>query len=90
MGTWFTLWVASGAITFAIDLCAWYLRLSGAHGEAVRAHACWYIALNGGMRQMAVTVLFANLLFPPVALIVCLVSIRLDWTAYKSTRTTPG
>lgn len=90
MGTWAALWVASGAMTFGIDLCAWYLRLSGAFGEPVRAYAQWYVALNGGMRQMAVTVLFVNVLVPPVALVVCLVTVRWDWIAYKRARTTPG
>lgn len=87
--TWFVLWVCSGAMTFAIDLCAWYLRLSGALGPLVYRQARAYVTLNGGMRQLAISMLFANLLFPPILLACCLVTLYLDWRTFRLTRTNP-
>lgn len=89
METWTVIWLSSGAIAFAVDLWIWYLRLSGQLGVTVQEYAWRYAALNGGCRQLALTILFASFLFPPVALLCCITTFLMDWQAYKLTRTRP-
>jgi hypothetical protein len=83
MQTWAAIWVAVGGIAFAVDMYVWYLRLSGALGAAIQKHAVWYVELNGGCRQVALTMLFASFVCPIGALACCLTTLYSDRKAYK-------
>lgn len=83
METWATVWLAFAGFACAVDLFANYQRSSGKLGETVRTQYLMFTALMGGWQRLFWIIVFSNFLVPPVALVVCVATYRIDLQTYK-------